>query len=91
MIKLSPLDRLRLQRGTEHLTSLGDRAVAEFLAEVGDRTGEMPCILLLLGEYQRRLTPAMMAATGGNRFPPRALQAVPREGRPALDPARRQA
>jgi hypothetical protein len=78
MIHLDPLDRLRLQRGAEHLHSLGARATAELLAEVGHRIGGMPCILGLLCEYQQRLSPQMLRAVGGDRFPIRPLRVVPR-------------
>jgi hypothetical protein len=37
MIFLYPIDRLRLQRGVEHLHALGARPVAEFLVEIGQR------------------------------------------------------
>ena len=77
MICLDPASRLRLQRGAEHLHLLGDRATAEFLAEVADRIGGMPAILRLLAEYQQRLTPDMLRATGGHRFPARRLRVVP--------------
>ncbi len=68
----------KLRRGAEHLHRLGDRALAEFLCEVAARIGGGPCIVALLTEYERRITPAMLAATGGDRFPPRALREVPR-------------
>jgi hypothetical protein len=78
MVRLDPLDRLRLQRGAEYLHLLGPRATAELLAEVGHRIGGIPYILGLLGEYQERLTPQMLHATGGDRFPRRSLRAVSR-------------
>jgi hypothetical protein len=78
VVHLHPLDRLRLQRGAEHLHSLGARAQAEFLAEVGDRIGGMPAIMGLLTEYQQRLSPQMLRAVGGHRFPARPLRVVPR-------------
>jgi hypothetical protein len=77
MIYLDPLARFRLQRGAEHLCRLGPRATAEFLGEVADRVGGMPCILDRLSEYERRLSPAMLRLTGGDHFPPRALRLVP--------------
>ena len=77
MIFLHPLARLHLQRRVEHLHALGPRATAEFLAEVGHRIGGMPCILGLLDEYEKRLTPEMIRLTGGDRFPHRQLRAVP--------------
>jgi hypothetical protein len=78
MVHLDPLDHLRLERGAEHLHGLGARAVAELLAEVGDRIGGMPCILGILGEYQQRLSPQMLRAVGGHRFPTRPMRVVPR-------------
>jgi hypothetical protein len=39
--------------------------------------GGMPVCLALLAEHERRLTPSMVRATGGDRFPPRALRRVP--------------
>jgi hypothetical protein len=77
VIFLDPLDRLRLQRGAEHLHLLGPRATAELLAEVGRRIGGMPCILGVLGEYQR-LSPRLLRAVGGDRFPTRPLRVAPR-------------
>jgi hypothetical protein len=78
MIHLDPLDRLRLQRGAEHLYTLGPRATAELLAEVGDRIGGLPSIMELLSEYQQRLSPQMLRAVGGHRFPARPLRVVSR-------------
>ena len=78
MVHLDPLSRLRLQRGAEHLHALGPRATAELLAEVGDRIGGMPAIMGLLREYQERLSPQMLRAIGGYRFPARPLRVVPR-------------
>ncbi len=69
----------RLVRGAAHLHTLGPRALAEFLAAVGDRIGGMPAIVWLLTEYQQRLTPGMLHAAGGDRFPPRPLHVVPDE------------
>jgi hypothetical protein len=77
MVHLHPLDQLRLQRGVEHLHALGARATAELLTEVGQRIGGLPCILRLLGEYEQRLTPAMLRLTDGDRFPRRPLRPVP--------------
>jgi hypothetical protein len=78
MIYLDPLARLRLQRGAEHLHSLGPRATAELLAEVGHRIGGLSAIFTLLREYEVRLSPQMLRAIGGHRFPPRPLRVVPR-------------
>ena len=74
---LTPLDRMRLQRGAEHLHTLGPRAVAELLAEVAQSIGGTPCILDRLQKYER-LRPAVVRATGGDRFPPGPVRPVPR-------------
>lgn len=78
MIRLDPISRCRLQRGAEHMCALGPRATAEFLAEIGARIGGMPCIMGLLTEYERRLTPEMIRLADAGRFPPRPLHLVPR-------------
>jgi len=80
VIKLQRLDSFsqrRLQRGAEHITHLGSRVVAEYLAEVSETIGGLPAILRLLGEYEHRLNPAVLRATGGDRFPRRRLVEVP--------------
>jgi hypothetical protein len=81
MAYLSPLDALRLQRGSEHLHRLGPRAFDGFLRDLAARIGGMPASLALLAEYQRRVSPEMLAATGGNRFPPPPVHSVPAEAR----------
>lgn len=75
MRTLLPHEDQRFQRDVEHLYSLGDRATAEFLAEVARRIGGMPAIQALLVEY-RALSPTQVRAAGGDRFPPRALRRV---------------
>lgn len=74
---IDPFAALRLQRGVEHLAQLGPRAIAEFLVELAGQIGGLPATLALLAEYERRLTPAMLRLTGGDRFPTRRLRAVP--------------
>jgi len=78
VVKLHRLDsfsQLRLQRGAEHLYELGPRALAEFIAEIGDAPGRLKAIDQLAA--YRRLSPDMLRATGGSRFP-RHLVEVPR-------------
>jgi hypothetical protein len=77
VIQLHPLDQLRLQRGAEHLHRLGARPTAELLAEVATRIGGLPCIIGLLTEFERRITPGMLRASGGDRFPVRRLRVLP--------------
>jgi hypothetical protein len=36
----------------------------------------MPATLRTLAEYERRLSPELLRAAGGDRFPPRALHLV---------------
>lgn len=78
MVFLDPVSRLRLQRGAEHLHACGPRVVAEFLADLDHRIGGMPATIGLLAEYQARVSPALLRAVGGDRFPPRPLWVVPR-------------
>lgn len=75
---MRPLDRMCLERGAQHLHDLGARATAEFLIDVAEHIGGMPCILGRLEEYRWRLTPEMIRAVGADRFPPRQLRGVPR-------------
>ena len=69
---------LRLQRGAEHLHRLGPRAIAGYLGDLSRRIGGLPAALGLLAEYETKLTPDMLRATGGDRFPQR-LRVVPKE------------
>jgi hypothetical protein len=63
-----PSITVRLERGAEHLHRLGARAIAELLVEVGDRIGGMPCIVGLLAEYERRVTPDTLRTAGCDRL-----------------------
>ena len=69
---------MRLHRDAAYLHSLGPRAVAGFVHDLAQRIGGMPAALALLAEYRQRITPQMLRATGGDRFPPH-LHVVPRE------------
>ncbi len=75
---MTPLDRMRLERGAKHLHTLGPRAIAELLIEVAQISGGGPFILDQLDQYERLLTPALLSATGGDRFPSRPLRLVSR-------------
>jgi hypothetical protein len=75
---LDELTRMRLERGARHLHQLGERATLELLLEIADATGGLSCIADRLGQYEQRLTPAMLRLTGGDRFPSRLPRAVPR-------------
>lgn len=65
-------DLLRLRPGAEHLHSLGARAIAEAMLELANAQTAMQ----VLDRY-RRLTPQMLLAAGGDRFPP-ILSEVPK-------------
>ena len=77
MTTITSLDRLRLDRGAEHLHRLGARATAEFLMELSATIGGGPAILRLLAEYQNRLNPDLLRAAGRHRMPPRRPRVMP--------------
>jgi hypothetical protein len=79
MPNITPNDRMRLDRGAQHLNKLGSRALAEFLVELSATIGGMPATLRLLAEYQNRLDPTLLRAAGGHRFPTRRPRVVPAE------------
>lgn len=70
----------RWRRGVEHLLALGPRAAGEFLAEVGAEHGITERIAAKLDLWRARLTPSMLDATGGDRWPP--LLSMLRGGKP---------
>lgn len=74
---MTPLDRLRLDRGAAHLHGLGPRATAEALATLAARIGGAPALLAVLAEYEA-LTPGMVRAVGADHFPPHPLRQVER-------------
>lgn len=69
-------DRLRLQRGAEHLHGLGARALAELLAELARDRCDLAGTLDRLDAWRAGLTPELVRAAGGNGFPPRPLREV---------------
>lgn len=77
MPNLSSSERMRLDRGVEHLHHLGARATAEFLLELSATIGGQPAILRLLAEYQNRLSPDLLRAAGGHQTPSRRPRAIP--------------
>ena len=74
---MTQLERLRLERGVRHLHAQGSRAVCELLAELAERGDAVPHLLRRLDAYNA-LTPAMMRAASGDKFPPRPLRQVPK-------------
>ncbi|MCW8308398.1 hypothetical protein AruPA_15270 [Acidiphilium sp. PA] len=58
-----------IQRGAAHLASLGPRAIEEFLVELVVAFNCRKEITRRLMDYQR-ITPAMLAATGGDKQVP---------------------
>jgi hypothetical protein len=73
---MTTCERLRLERGANHLHQLGARAVAEFLSETAAEFNCAAYILQHLAEYERSLTAAKVRSVGGHRFPPRPLRLV---------------
>ena len=69
---MSPAQRLQLERGVQHLHCLGPRATAELLIELVDPVGETEHLLGKLDQY-RRLSPDILRALGGDRFPRRVF------------------
>lgn len=72
---MTPLDRMRLQHYANHLHRCGPPTIAEALADVADRIRGGSVIFAVLVEYQR-ISPAMLRAAGGDRFPHRPLHEV---------------
>jgi hypothetical protein len=76
MFFLNPHDRFRIERGARQLRRLGARTSPEFLAE-GIREGDdVGRLIDRLNRYQQG-TPAMIWASGGDKFPP-TFSEVPR-------------
>ncbi len=75
---MSPVarDRLRLQRGAEHLHALGARALAEMLAELARDRCDLADTLDRLDAWRAGLSPELLRASGGDRFPPLPLREV---------------
>jgi hypothetical protein len=71
-----PFDRLRIERGAEHLHRLGARAISELLIEVVTEGDDVQSLIVRLERYQQ-CDPATLRAVAGDRFPPR-LTVVPR-------------
>jgi hypothetical protein len=65
---MSPDQICRLRIGSVHLHSLGARAVGEFLAELGRKYDIEDEVLDQLEEWNR-LTPELLRAAGGDRWP----------------------
>ena len=72
---MNSIQYLRLQRDVEHLHKLGPRALAELLLDIVGPVGEIELLLNSLERY-RQVTPELLQAVGGDRFPPR-LSLVP--------------
>lgn len=75
--RMSPLHRVQIEAGAQHVHDLGPRALAELLLELAPADQ----VLDRLNRY-RRFSPALLRAIGANRFPPR-LYAVPDDRRRA--------
>jgi hypothetical protein len=67
--KIQYISEARFRRAVDRLVALGPRAVAEFIAELGARFFIRTAIDLRLAEYAARLSPELLAAASGDRFP----------------------
>ncbi len=63
---------LRRERQIEHVHQLGPRAVGELLYEVAEG-GDLDRAL----DAYERLTPSLLKAMGGDRFPPSPIHEIP--------------
>jgi len=68
---------LLLQRGAEHLHQLGERAIAEFLAEIGTECGCSDQILDRLNTWRALNASTLQQVGGERRVVP--LRLVPRD------------
>ncbi len=76
-----PVEQQRALRvGAEHMTALGARALAELLVELAQVESGVPAMLNRLSAWRERMTPEMVRAVGGDRFPSTAFREVPRQG-----------
>ena len=73
---MSYLIDMRRQRGVEFLAKQPPRVLDGFFRDLEAKIGGTPAILDLMVEYERRLTPRKLRASGGDRFPPRPLHLV---------------
>ena len=72
-MRAPPIGRLttepRFQRGADYLHSQGERALGHFLAELAEYHGIEADTVERLDEWYRRLSPELVAAVGGDRWP----------------------
>jgi len=68
--------RLRFRRGSEHLHRLGAYALSHFLLESAQHRDDIPAMLDRLDYWRASLSPELLHAIGGDRFPTE-LQLVP--------------
>ena len=73
---MSTAEHPRFEHQGLQLHHLGPRAVGEFLTALAAALAGHDELDRLLGQYHR-LTPEMLRALGGDRFPPRPLVEVP--------------
>ena len=66
----------RRQRLVQQLYALGPRVVFEFLDEIGREYEFSATVDDLLQHYTERLTPKLLQAVGGDRFPALPIRAV---------------
>jgi hypothetical protein len=72
------LRRLRRQRELERVHGLGPRVIGELLNELAREHGIGRDIAQRVARYAARLSPELLRAVGGDRFPAAPLHAVGR-------------
>lgn len=77
-IRGDALAQLRAERDALAVHRLGPRVMLELLAEIARDNGIEDGVRERLAAYAARLTPEMLAVTGGDRLVPRPLRLVPR-------------
>jgi hypothetical protein len=68
----------RFERDVRLLYKLGPQVMSEFLKEIGRNFMVRTAIDEILERYIDRLTPGILEATGGNRFPTAPIRLVVR-------------
>ena len=73
-LKRQAQQRLRRQHLARQIHRLGPRVLFEVLDEIAQQHGIAEDVDRRLGAYVDRLSPAMLRATGGDRFPPSPIR-----------------
>jgi hypothetical protein len=75
---IDPLVQYEFERRIARLHPRGPRAICEYVLELSNRIGGRPAALRLLREFDERLAPALLRASGGDRLTPWPPRKVPK-------------